>query len=103
MARDLVASGAGVAAVQVASRWASTQMPAYYARAELVGTERAPGFTARSDPLTLDGRADDGGAILTASTTDAERGAVKSPSEAGYRPRQDHGGLPGRPVSRQAK
>ena len=37
MARDLVASGAGVAAVQVASRWASTQMPAYYARAELAG------------------------------------------------------------------
>lgn len=35
MARDLVASGAGVAAVQVAGRWASAQMPAYYARAEL--------------------------------------------------------------------
>ncbi len=37
MARDLVASGAGIAAVQVAGRWASAQMPAYYARAELVG------------------------------------------------------------------
>ena len=37
MARDLVASGAGVAAVQVAGRWASVQMPAYYARAELAG------------------------------------------------------------------
>ena len=35
MARDLVASGAGVAAVQVAGRWASAQMPAHYARAEL--------------------------------------------------------------------
>ena len=37
MARDLVASGAGVAAVQVAGRWASPQMPSYYARAELAG------------------------------------------------------------------
>ena len=37
MARDLVASGAGLAAVQVAGRWASAQMPAYYARAELAG------------------------------------------------------------------
>ena len=37
MARDLVASGEGVAAVQVAGRWASAQMPAYYARAELAG------------------------------------------------------------------
>ena len=35
MACDLVASGAGVAAVQVAGRWASAQMPAHYARAEL--------------------------------------------------------------------
>ena len=34
MAGDLVASGAGVAAVQVAGRWASAQMPAYYAPAE---------------------------------------------------------------------
>ena len=37
MVRDLVASGAGVVAVQVAGRWASAQMPAYYARAELAG------------------------------------------------------------------
>ncbi|MDE2676431.1 MAG: tyrosine-type recombinase/integrase [Gemmatimonadota bacterium] len=37
MARDLVADGAGVAAVQVAGRWASPQMPSYYARAELAG------------------------------------------------------------------
>ena len=37
MARDLVATGAGVAAVQVAGRWASPQMPSYYARAELAG------------------------------------------------------------------
>ena len=35
MARDLVASGAGVAALQVAGRWASAPMPAHYARAEL--------------------------------------------------------------------
>ena len=35
MARDLVASGASVAAVQIAGRWASARMPAYYARAEL--------------------------------------------------------------------
>ena len=35
MARDLVASGASVAAVQVAGRWASADMPALYARAEL--------------------------------------------------------------------
>ena len=35
MARDLVASGAGIAALQVAGRWASAQMPAHYARAEL--------------------------------------------------------------------
>ena len=35
MARDLVASGEGVAALQVAGRWASAQMPAHYARAEL--------------------------------------------------------------------
>ena len=35
MARDLVASGASVAAVQIAGRWASDRMPAYYARGEL--------------------------------------------------------------------
>ena len=35
MACDLVASGAGVAAVQVAGRWASVQMPAHYARTEI--------------------------------------------------------------------
>lgn len=35
MARDLVASGEGLAAVQVAGRWNSAQMPAHYARGEL--------------------------------------------------------------------
>ena len=35
MARNLVASGEGVAALQIAGRWASAQMPAHYARAEL--------------------------------------------------------------------
>ena len=35
MARDLVASGAGIAALQVAGRWTSAQMPAHYARGEL--------------------------------------------------------------------
>ena len=35
MARDLVASGEGLAAVQVAGRWTSAQMPAHYARGEL--------------------------------------------------------------------
>ena len=35
MARDLVAHGASVAAVQVAGRWASSRMPAYYVRGEL--------------------------------------------------------------------
>ena len=36
MARDLVAGGASVAAVQVAGRWESARMPALYARGELV-------------------------------------------------------------------
>ena len=44
MARDLVASGAGVAAVQVAGRWASAQMPAHYARAELAAKGAVAGF-----------------------------------------------------------
>ena len=35
MARDLVAGGASVAAVQVAGRWESARMPALYARGEL--------------------------------------------------------------------
>ena len=35
MARDLVAGGASVAAVQIAGRWASARMPALYARGEL--------------------------------------------------------------------
>ena len=35
MARDLVAHGASVAAVQVAGRWESSRMPAHYARGEL--------------------------------------------------------------------
>lgn len=37
MARDLVAAGASVAAVQVAGAWKSARMPAHYARAELAG------------------------------------------------------------------
>lgn len=37
MVRDLVAAGEGVVAVQVAGRWASPQMPAYYARGEQAG------------------------------------------------------------------
>ena len=37
MALDLVAAGASVSAVQVAGRWASSRMPAVYARAELAG------------------------------------------------------------------
>ena len=37
MARDLVAAGASVSAVQVAGRWVSSRMPAHYARAELAG------------------------------------------------------------------
>ena len=37
MARDLVAAGASVSAVQVAGRWKSARMPAHYARAELAG------------------------------------------------------------------
>ena len=37
MARDLVAFGASVSAVQVAGRWKSARMPAHYARAELAG------------------------------------------------------------------
>jgi site-specific recombinase XerD len=37
MARDLVASGASVAAVQVAGRWKSARLPATYARGELAG------------------------------------------------------------------
>ena len=35
MAMDLVAAGASVAAVQIAGRWASSRMPAHYARGEL--------------------------------------------------------------------
>ena len=37
MALDLVAAGASVSAVQVAGRWASSRMPATYARGELAG------------------------------------------------------------------
>lgn len=37
MARDLVANGASVAAVQVAGRWKSARLPAAYARGELAG------------------------------------------------------------------
>jgi hypothetical protein len=33
------------------------------------GTERSPGSTARISPLALEGHADDGDAILSASTT----------------------------------
>ena len=38
MARDLTASGAGLAAIMVAGRWKSERMPAYYCRAEDAGT-----------------------------------------------------------------
>ena len=38
MTRDLVASGASVAAVQVAGRWLSSRMPALYARGELAAS-----------------------------------------------------------------
>jgi len=37
MATDLVASGASIAAVQVAGRWASSRMPALYARGQTAG------------------------------------------------------------------
>lgn len=37
MAKDLVAAGASVAAVQVAGRWKSARLPAIYARGELAG------------------------------------------------------------------
>ena len=57
MARDLVASGAGIAALQVAGRWASAQMPAYYARAELA-TKGAVARFHGEDELTLQGAED---------------------------------------------
>ena len=44
MARDLVAAGAGVAAVQVAGRWASSRMPAHYARSELAARGAVASF-----------------------------------------------------------
>ena len=44
MARDLVAAGASVAAVQVAGRWASADMPAKYARAELAARGAAAAY-----------------------------------------------------------
>ena len=66
------------------------------------GTERSPGSAARISPLALEGRADDGDAIMSASTT-VQRGTVSSLSEAGYGPCHDHGGLPGRPVSHQGR
>ena len=37
MTVDLVAAGASLAAVQLAGRWASSRMPALYARGELAG------------------------------------------------------------------
>ena len=52
MARDLVAHGASVAAVQVAGRWASSKMPAYYARGELAARAGpSPGSTGTEAPL----------------------------------------------------
>ena len=38
MARDLVSAGASLVAVQVAGRWKSPRMPAYYARSELASS-----------------------------------------------------------------
>lgn len=52
MARDLVASGEGIVGVQVAGRWASAQMPAYYARAELIGNGAVARFYGRIDHLS---------------------------------------------------
>ena len=46
MAQDLVAAGAGVAAVQLAGRWVSPQMPSY-APAELAGDGAVPAFSGK--------------------------------------------------------
>ena len=43
--RLLVAHGASVAAVQVAGRWGSPAMPAYYARGELAARGAVAGAT----------------------------------------------------------
>ena len=50
MARDLVASGEGLAAVHVAGRWTSAEMPAHYARGELASKEPWLGSTGRIRP-----------------------------------------------------
>ena len=62
MARDLVASGAGIAALQVAGRWASAQMPAHYARAELASREGSRG------PVPRGGLAESGRRFRAAGT-----------------------------------
>ena len=49
MAKDLVAAGASVAAVQVAGRWTSARMPATYARGELAGQGAVARFYDGSD------------------------------------------------------
>ena len=48
MARDLVAHGASVAAVQVAGRWESSRMPAHYARGELAARGAVARFHGRT-------------------------------------------------------
>ena len=49
MARDLVANGASVAAVQVAGRWKSARLPAAYARGELAGQGAVAKFYEAAD------------------------------------------------------
>lgn len=49
MAKDLVAAGASVAAVQVAGRWKSARLPAMYARGELAGQGAVARFYDGSD------------------------------------------------------
>ena len=49
MATDLVASGASLAAVQVAGRWQSARMPARYARGELAGQGAVARFYTRDE------------------------------------------------------
>lgn len=49
MAKDLVAAGASVAAVQVAGRWRSARLPAMYARGELAGQGAVARFYEAAD------------------------------------------------------
>jgi len=48
MTTDLVASGASLAAIQVAGRWKSARMPAHYARGELAGNGAVARYYGRS-------------------------------------------------------